>query len=402
MIAVGSRAHELIEALKKIEGVEIVAVCDAYKGRAQRAVDRTEGRARIVADYGAILDDKGIDVVTVASPDHWHKDHVIDSLRAGKDVYCEKPLTYSIDEGEDILEAVRETGRFVQVGSQGMSTETQVKAREMIRSGRLGKVTMIRASYNRNTASGAWIYPIPPDASPETVNWDAFLGPAKKRPFSLERFFRWRCYKDYSGGIATDLFVHLCTSIHFMMDAKMPSSVVAMGELYRWAESRNVPDTLNAILEYPEGFTVNLSSTFNNQSGSEGRFQFLGTEGGLDIGFRGFTFTPENVREGNGWIVQGWPRELEDQYNRDLKAQEAATSAGQVPSAKTPEEFKDTGPNANIVHMSNFIQSVRTRTPPVEDALFGHRAAACAHLINDSVEERKMTHWDFRRERQRG
>src|SRR5438093_874708 len=151
----------------------------------------------------------------------------------------------------------------------GAHAHELMKAKEMIKSGKLGKVTIIRAAYNRNTASGAWIYPIPPDASPQTVDWEMFLGPAPKRPFSLERFFRWRCYQDYSGGIATDLFVHLVTSIHFMMNAKMPANVVAMGQLYRWKESRDVHDTINAILEYPDGSTANLSSTVNNQVSSE-------------------------------------------------------------------------------------------------------------------------------------
>src|SRR5204862_335300 len=122
--------------------------------------------------------------------------------------------------GNNIIAEVKKTGRILQVGSQGMSSRTQQKAREIIASGKLGQVTMVRASYNRNSAGGAWIYPIPPDASPQTVNWEMFLGPAPKRPFSPERFFRWRCYQDYSGGIATDLFVHLMTTIHFMMGAR--------------------------------------------------------------------------------------------------------------------------------------------------------------------------------------
>ncbi len=173
---------------------------------------------------------------------------------------------------------------------------------------------MIHAAINRNTASGAWIYPIPPDASPETVNWVMFEGASAKHPFSLERFFRWRCYQQYSGGIATDLFVHLCTAIHFLMDAKMPARVMAMGELYRWKESRDVPDTLNAILEYPEGFTVNLSSSFNNELNAEAAFKVLGTEGSLTIGGDGLVFYPENAREDNRWIVDSWAQPLEDAY----------------------------------------------------------------------------------------
>jgi len=399
MIALGARAHELLEAIKRNQGTEIVAVCDAYKGRLERAVQRTGGRAKIVADYKEILADKGVDVVTVASPDHWHKTHVVEALKAGKDVYCEKPLTYSAEEGLEILETVKQTGRLVQVGSQGMSSATQQQAREMIQSGKLGKVTMIRASYNRNTASGAWIYPIPPDASPATVNWDMFLGPAPKRAFDLARFFRWRCYKDYSGGIATDLFVHLCTTIHFLMDAKMPSSVVAMGQLYRWKESRDVPDTINAILEYPEGFTVNLSSTFNNQLAAEGSFQILGTEGSLLLGGGGFTFHPETALEDNRWIVESWPKKLEDAYYQDAKVQREELPGTRPPQVMpTVQTYRERGLESTIVHFQRFFESVRSRKPTVQDALLGHRAAACAHLINRAAETRKLVQWDSQKE----
>ena len=402
MIAVGSRAQELLEAIKQVDGTEIVAVCDAYSGRMERAAGRTAGRARTHKNYQEIIADDSIDVVTVATPDHWHKTQVIEALQGGKDVYCEKPLTYAIDEGLEIAAAVKKSGKLLQVGSQGVSSQLQQKAREMIRSGKLGQVTMIRASYNRNTASGAWIYPIPPDASPETVDWQAFLGPAKKRPYNLERFFRWRCYRDYSGGIATDLFVHLCTTIHFIMDAKMPSNVVGRGELYRWKESRDVPDTLNAILEYPEGFTANLSSTFNNQFAGGQSFQILGTEGTLVIGFSKLTFVPNRGRENNRWIVEAWPQRLEQQYYRDEKVRAAELPRTQPPALlRDQEEFHETGQNSTVQHFQNFFDSVRSRKPTIEDEMAGHRAAACAHLINDSSENDRITHWDFKQERQR-
>ena len=289
MIAVGARAHQLLKYMQRIEGVEIASVFDGYTGRMERAVEKTGGRASKAKSYQEILEDPSIDAVTIASPDHWHAKQCIEALEAGKHVYCEKPLTYSIDEGLEIAAAVKRTGKVLQVGAQGISTDNEQRARKYVQSGKLGRVTMVRAYYNRNSRSGAWIYPIPPDANRDTVDWDLFLGSAPKRDFDLERFFRWRCYKEYSGGIATDLFVHLCTTIHFVMGAKAPSEVMAFGDLYRWKESRNVPDTLNAVLRYPEGFTVNLSSTFNNQSAGSG-FEFLGAEGSISLGYRGFTF----------------------------------------------------------------------------------------------------------------
>jgi predicted dehydrogenase len=266
----------------------------------------------------------------------------------------------------------------------------------MIQAGRLGKVTMIRAAYNRNTASGAWVYPIPPDANPQTVDWAAFEGPAsRKHPFSLERFFRWRCYTEYSGGIATDLFVHLCTTIHFLMNAEAPARVTAMGALYRWKESRDVPDTLNAILEYPQGFTVNLSSTFNNQSSAEAGFVFLGTEGTLSLGWGDLRYDPENVAEDNAWIVASWPSKLEAAYWADPKVRSSERPGMAKPALiRGQEVYRSTGMDATWTHFAAWLESIRTRKPHWEDGVRGHRAAACAHMVNRSAREGRALAWD--------
>ena len=395
-IGTGARGQELMQALAANKGGhEIVGVCDAYKGRLERAVQRTMGRAKIYDDYHQLLADPGIDAVVIATPDHWHRTMILDALKAGKDVYCEKPMTYTSPEGVDIIRAAETSGKVLQVGSQGVSGSLQAKARELIQSGKLGQVTMIRAAYNRNTASGAWIYPIPPDASPATVNWDMFIGPAQKRPFSLERFFRWRCYQDYSGGIATDLFVHLCTTIHYLMDAQVPARAIALGELYRWKESREVPDTINAVLEYKEGFTVNLSSTFNNENSGEGSFQFLGTKGTLTVG-SSLTFTPENVWEDNGWVVDSWAEQMEKAYYADPKV-----IASEMPGRHKEHliegatTYRHEGMESTVAHMGHFLESIRTRKPYWEDASAGHHAASCAHMINLAAREKRLVEWDF-------
>jgi len=400
MIGTGARGQELMEAIQQHPQAEIVAVVDAYTGRQQRAVARTKGRAKICKTHHDLLADKSIDAVVVATPDHLHRPIIMDALRAGKDVYSEKPLTYKVADGHEIIETAHSGKRIVQVGSQGVSSGSERKAKEWIRAGRLGRITMISASYNRNTASGAWIYPIPPDASPETVNWEMFQGAAPKHPFSPERFFRWRCYQEYSGGIATDLFVHLCTAIHFLMDAKMPARVVAMGELYRWKESRDVPDTLNAILEYPEGFTVNLSSSFNNEMNAEAGFKVLGTEGSITIG-DGTTFYPENVVEDNRWIVDSWTQAMEDAYYKDPRVIATEVEPAKRPK-KQPEHYKDDGPEATVAHFGHFFDSFRTREPYWEDAVAGHHAAACAHMINRSAREGRLVEWDFARDDLKG
>jgi predicted dehydrogenase len=398
VIGTGARGQELMDSLQQHPQAEIVGLVDAYKGRLDRALSRVKGdagragRTMIYPTHRELLAEKSIDAVVVAIPDHLHKAVVVDALRAGKDVYCEKPLTYTAAEGLEIIAA---TGRrIVQVGSQGPSSDLERKAKEMIRAGKLGRITMIHAALNRNTASGAWIYPIPPDASPETVNWAMFQGSASRRPFSLERFFRWRCYQEYSGGIATDLFVHLCTAINFLMDAKMPARVMAMGELYRWKESRDVPDTLNAILEYPEGFTVNLSSSFNNELNAEAAFQVLGTEGSITIGGDGLVFYPENAVEDNRWIVDAWAQPLEDAYYKDPKVIATEIEPAKRPR-KAPEHFKDEGPEPTFAHFGHFFDSIRSRRPNWENEVAGHHAAACAHMINLSAQERRVVEWDF-------
>lgn len=176
------------------------------------------------------------------------------------------------------------------------------------------------------------------------------MGAAPRHAFDLARFFRWRCYQEYSGGIATDLFVHLCTTIHYLMDAKAPAKVVALGGLYRWKESRNVPDTLNAVLEYPEGFTVNLSSTFNNQSASEESFTFLGTAGTLSLGWGRLRYWPENVTEDNRWIVESWPKRLEEAYYKDPKViKEERPELAKAHLVDGGSEWREQGEDATVI-----------------------------------------------------
>lgn len=398
VIGCGARSQELMAAVTSHPGVALTAIADAYKGRVTRTQENFGPGAKAYADYREILARPEIDAVIIASPDHWHKQMCLDAIAAGKDIYCEKPLTYRSAEGNEIIAAAARAQRIVQVGSQGVSGVLQQKARELVQSGRLGKVTLIRAAYNRNTASGAWIYPIPPDASPATVNWEQFLGPAPKRPYSAERFFRWRCYQDYSGGIATDLFVHLCTTIHYIMGTGAPAKAMGMGQLYRWKESRDVPDTINGLLEYREGFAVNLSSSFNNQSLGEGSFQFLGTEGTLELGWNTLKLMPEAGVEDNRWIVESWPKAMEEAYFKDPKVRET-----EMPHTRRPrtlgggESFRAQGPDTTVLHFGHWLKALRTRQAPWEDAQAGHRAAACAHMLNQSIREERLVKWDFAR-----
>ncbi len=394
MIGAGARAHQLIEAIKLFPEAQIVAACDAYSGRLERVKSRTNGQADTYKDYREIIQRDDIDAVVISSPDHWHYRHSIDSLNAGKHAYIEKPLTYSFEEGLGIIEAQKKNKVTVQVGSPGPNEVLTQKARQLIREGKIGQVTMVRGAVNRNTASGAWIYPIPPDASPATVDWDLFLGSAPKRPYSPERFFRWRCYKDYSGGMSTDLYVHTCTTINYIMGAGIPESVMAMGGLYRWNLSRDVPDTINASLRYKEGFMVSLSGTFNNQFGGSGGLRFMGTEGTLAFS-GGLRFIPERVNESNGWIVDSWSEDLAKAYFEDPDIRNEELRSTRAPSVVPGEEvYHAEGQSGILVHIQEFFDGVRKGNTTKEDATVGHRAAACAHMINTALEEQRTVHWD--------
>ena len=193
--------------------------------------------------------------------------------------------------------------------------------------------------------------------------------------------------------------MHLCTTIHYLMNAKAPSKGVALGQLYRWKASREVPDTINGLLEYPEGFAVNLSSSFNNQSSAESSFQFLGTEGTLALDFTSMNLYPATGNEDNKWIVDSWPRALEDAYYRDPKVREAELTGTRKPRVLPGgEQYRAEGADATVSHFANWLASIRTRKGFWEDAWVGHRAAACAHLLNRSAKEERVIRYDPRKE----
>jgi len=401
IIGVGSRVQSgVLEAFTAVPGVEVIGVCDAYKGRVTRALERLGNKAKDYGDWRALLADKSIDAVLISTPDHWHKQQTLEALAAGKDVYLEKPMTLTIDEGPEMYRAAEKSGRVLQIGSQGMSSKLQQTAREIVQSGKLGAVHLIRANYDRNSDSGAWLYPIPPDADPKTVDWDMFVGPATKRPFSLERFFRWRCYWDYSGGISTDLFVHLMTTIHYVMGATAPETVVAQGFNYRHQKTHEVPDTLSASAVYgKEQFMVALGGTFNNTGGGESGFAIMGNEGSLTFRGSRMTFTPERRREGNGWIVTAWPSPLEKAYWADPAVQKLETPDTWPSQMESQgESWTEVGPDATVLHVARFIESVRTRKPSVEDGRAGHHAAAVAHMVNESIKRKAPVGWDFEKD----
>jgi predicted dehydrogenase len=392
-IGYGIRGCFLMECVKQTEQANLIAVTDCYQGHLDRAKERTEGKIETYfAQYKKLLERKDLDAVLVATPDHWHMPMVVDAVSAGKDVYIEKPMTYRIEEGPKIIAAGKDNNRIVQVGSQWVSSPLHKKAKEIVQSGRIGKVTKIIASYNRNSSTGAWNYPIPPDLKDgENFSWEEWLGPAPKRPFDAERVFRYRKYWDYSGGISTDLFVHLINTIHFVMDTKMPEAVTALGCILVRHDGREVPDTLDALFDYPS-FHVNMSSTMNNASAAQQGIQYLGTEGTLMVTLAAdMTLTNETPRESYQSQIEPWPKKLQDQFWSEGKHREESSP---YVRAEGSMDFKTSGPDATVFHLSEFFDSVRTRREPVEDAEMGHHSAAAGHMVNLSVRSGKKMVWD--------
>jgi predicted dehydrogenase len=388
-----------------LPGVEIVAVADVYDGRRTLAQERYGKQVFTTRDYRELLARPEVDAVIIATPDHWHAPIAVDALHAGKDVYCQKPMVREVPDGHRVIEAQKQTGRILQVGSQRVSSILYAKAKELVKSGSIGQIHLIQAYINRNSALGAWQYTIPPDASPQTIDWDRFLGSAPKRPFEPIRLFRWRNYRDYGTGIPGDLFVHLFTGIHFVMDAVGPDRIAATGGNYYWKDGRDVPDLMTGLYDYPETashppFQINFTVNFEAGSG-EGEdsqaFRFIGTEGVL------------NLSVGRSLSISKHPRELDpgttaDTFSKEIRERILAEHAAKYPPRpQTPEslacDVEETyelphGYSEQTAHHETFQKAIRTRTPVTEDAVFGLRAAGPALMSNVSYFERRMVSWD--------
>src|ERR1700683_1914747 len=239
-IGTGTRGCELLQATLAVPGIECVAVCDLYDSRHEAAQETVQKQVPATRNYREILDRKDVDAVIVAVPDHQHRRIVVDACAAGKDVYCEKPMSHTVEDGFAMVDAVRKGNRMMRGGSQRVSSIVYQKAHDLYASGAVGEVFHIEASWNRNSPSGAWVYPIPPDASEKTIDWNGFLDGAPKRPFDAARFFRWRCFSDYGEGLAGDLFVHLISGIHFITGInEVAQRAQSSGGLFAFKDGRD-------------------------------------------------------------------------------------------------------------------------------------------------------------------
>jgi predicted dehydrogenase len=397
LIGAGGQGMGDTRTALRVPGIELTAVADIYDGRLTRSKEIWGSRVFTSRDYREVLARPEVDAVIIATPDHWHAQIATDAMNAGKDVYVEKPMVQRIDEGLGVIDTARDTKRILEVGSQRVSSIVYAKARELYRAGAIGELNLVEAWINRNSALGAWQYTIPPDASPQTIDWDRFLGRAPKRPFEPIRLFRWRNYRDYGTGIPGDLFVHLFTGIHFVLDSTGPSRVMATGGLRFWKDGRDVPDVMLALYDYQKtsshpAFTLALKVNFAEGAGENQAFRFVGPEGVLTIGGNTVTLARNPRPKEPGYTIDTFPQAIQDAYLKEYRAKYPAKPElrpGSEEAFAAPQGYYD-----GYDHFVSFFDAMRTRKPVVEDATFGFRAAAPALLTNDSYFESQPIGWD--------
>lgn len=381
-IGTGGRGYYLMDMLYKGDAkpFKVVATCDTFDGNLARGKDRIQtmggNTPKTFKDYRELLADKSIDAVVIATPEHLHHDMAIAAVKAGKHVYIEKPLAHTIEEGFDVVKAVEKSGKVVQVGTQNRSNSLYQKAKEMVAQGMIGDIHYVRAFWYRNSLpdNPAWRYTIPADANEQNTDWAKFLGSAPKRPFHKGRYYQWRLYWDYSGGISTDLLVHQTDITNFVCGKALPHSCVASGGIYRWADAaddREVPDTFSALYEYNDKFHINYSCYFGNVKYGYGE-QFMGNEGTIEVLNRQIlTFTPEAF---------GGKPPAHVAARKELKI-----------------ELPGNDNNAVQGHIKNWLEAIRGKEKLIAPVQVGQQAAISGHMATLSFRNNKKVLWDERK-----
>jgi predicted dehydrogenase len=320
-----------------------------------------------------------------------------DAMKAGKDVYCEKPMVQQLEQGKHVIETAQQTNRIFQVGSQRVSSIVYKKAKDLLASGAIGELNLVECWWDRSSAIGAWQYSIPPDASPATVDWDRFLGEAPKRGFDATRFFRWRNYRDYGTGIAGDLFVHLFSGLHFVVGTTGPTRVMATGGTRYWNDGRDVPDVMLALCDYAKtantpAFNLSLRVDFASGANESSGFRFIGSEGVMTLS--GVVTVAKKPRAKEpGYTIDTFPKATQEAFLKDYRAKypenKQDVSGSSQDTYAPPSGYSD-----SVDHFTSFFEGMRSRKSVVEDAVFGFRAAGPALLANRSYFDNRAYDWN--------
>jgi predicted dehydrogenase len=355
MIGVGSRGQDLLQEAKDVPNVELVAMADVYSRRREEARKMASG-IQTFDDHRRVLDMRDLDAVIVASPLHCHARHFLDTLAAGKDLYSEKTMTWSLPEAEQCLSAANASGRIVQIGLQWQSSGSLADARKWIQDGIVGKVTQVNSWMSRNTphGKGQWVRPIPSDCTAQNVNWSAFLNGRPDRPFDPYRLINWRLFWEFSGGNTTENMVHQIAWIMTALDLPLPSAAYMSGGIFSEKDGREVPDTIAVTLDFPRDIVVTWQSTFSNSHYGLG----------------------EHILGSDGTIEHGWAES-------DMEKGESEERVRYFPErVNRPHGAPLTGKTADREHMGNWIDCVRSRKTPNAPAEIGYRSAIAVHMAN--------------------
>ena len=393
MIGIGMQGSGLLENAISLPGIECVAAADLYDGRHTLAKQIT-GNPNLFTTrrYDELLRRKDIDCIVAAVPDHWHQRVVVDACNAGKDIYCEKPMSHTIAQGFAMVEAAEKNNRIVQIGSQRVSSALCAKARELYAAQTIGDIEMVELTYGRNSPNGAWIYPPPLDLSPTNVDWDTWLNDAPKIAFSPERFARWRCWKEYGTGVGGDLMVHLISGMLYTLGwNEPPRSASALGGIFRWKDGRNMPDFHTVLFDY-HGIPVYVRLDLGSYTPEIARF--LGPKGVMEAqgnNLRVMRQTGED--EEPSYYSGGFPaddaRRVCEAVERRAPAPSRQGTADRRHWRSKDHDWDDVKP-----HLWNFFQATKSRKPVTEDAVFGNHAAIACHMANESYFRKKTVYWD--------
>src|SRR5205809_421990 len=393
MIGVGMQGSGLLGDAIALPGVTCAGAADLYDGRHTLAKEIAGPNLPATCEYRRLLDDKTIDCIVAAVPDHWHRRMVVEAVSAGKDSYTAKPKSRRAADGVAVVDAVKRSGRILQVGSQRLSSQICAKAKEMLAQGMLGDLTLVEGWLGRNDPTGAWEYPPPPDLSLKTLDWDTWQNDVPKRPLDANIFARWRCWKEYGTGVAGDLLVHLISGMQFMLGMnEPPKQAMSVGGIRRWKDGRNMPDVHATVYYYSGDLPVYMRLNLGTEMPEQYRIQ--GSQGVLEVAGNKLTFTPQSGKDQwPSYYTGSYPRALRDAYqtqwhkDNDLKVGQPVQLSETV--TFTSPDFDDTQP-----HLWNFFEAVRTRKPVVEDVVFGHNAALACHMANEAYFRRTMVSWD--------
>jgi len=401
LIGAGVMGQNDAGAALQNSGTQLVAACDLYDSRLERCQERWGEDVFTTRDYREVISRDDVDSVIIATSDHWHDQITIDALNAGKHVYCEKPMVHNIEEGYDVIEAEKNSDPLLQVGSQSTSSLLNVKARELFKGGAIGEPVLAEYATNRNSMLGAWNYSMPPSAGPENIDWDMYLKDLPEMPFSAEKFFRWRKYRNFGTGVAGDLFVHNLSALHFILDSLGPERIYGTGGIRFWEDGREVPDVMTALLDYPEtenhsAFNCALRVNFKDGSVSStwGNYpaRIVGTEG-------------EMVFKGGEMILRksptpNVPAMSIDNFSKDIresfKEYHKSKHPDQIPRVTEEKVYKtaDEGLGDTALHHKTLLDAIRGKGEIVQDGEFGLRAAAPALAANTSYFDGTAVNWD--------